>query len=78
MHNRNSDIIKGMRVQLTKEDKDYARRNNISLADMSDFVSDQVMEDEVMRSWEIIKNRDAFDFSHTQFFPRKYHRRKEL
>lgn len=60
-----------MRVQLTKEDKDYARRNNISLADMSDFVSDQVMEDEVMRSWEIIKNRDAFDFSHTQFFPRK-------
>ena len=71
MHNRNSDIIKGMRVQLTKEDKDYARRNNISLADMSDFVSDQVMEDEVMRSWEIIKNRDAFDFSHTQFFPRK-------
>ena len=71
MHNRNSDIIKGMRVQLTKEDKDYARRNNISLADMSDFVSDQVMEDEVMRSWEIIKNRDDLDFSHTQFFPRK-------
>jgi hypothetical protein len=60
-----------MRVQLTKEEKDYAIRNNISFADMSDFVSDKVMEDEVMRSWEIIKNRDAFDYSYTQFFPRK-------
>tara|TARA_R110000868_G_scaffold244262_1_gene500427 strand:+ start:814 stop:996 length:183 start_codon:yes stop_codon:yes gene_type:complete len=60
-----------MRVQLTEEDKDYATRNNISFADMCDFVSDQVMEDEVMRSWEIIKNRDAFDYSNTQFVPRK-------
>jgi hypothetical protein len=52
-----------MKVQLTKSDREFARRHNLTDREMIDFIEDQIREEEMMRSFYRLKEKEKREYS---------------
>ena len=50
-----------MRMELTKSDKEYAKKHGLSYGEMRDFKEDQIRE-EMMVTWYQMKEKERKDF----------------
>tara|TARA_R110001592_G_scaffold362023_1_gene674581 strand:- start:553 stop:828 length:276 start_codon:yes stop_codon:yes gene_type:complete len=51
-----------MRMELTKSDKEYAKKHGLSYGEMRDFKEDQIREEEMMVTWYQMKEKERKDF----------------
>lgn len=51
-----------MKARLTKSDREFARRHNLTDREMIDFIEDQIREEEMMRSFYRLKEKEEREY----------------
>ena len=56
------EMVEKILNELTKSDKEYAKKHGLSYGEMRDFKEDQIREEEMMVTWYQMKEKERKDF----------------